>query len=224
MNLYFKVRRRDDVRPWEDILPEQIGNDITLAQGAARAQQIMQDDPAAVEVRINLEGSLQGCYFQRSSGGIDLTDEDQITAALGERELYRLSECDFAQALIQNRDRLPRWMTGKNLIELFERVKDDLTFDWEETISEAVCAVLEYGCVHEISQQLLKRYSAMGYLVTQPQAVQIARQLVWAGKFEQDDLSGVTDVALEGLLQNPAMPPTEVDELLGILETESCPA
>ena len=224
MNLYFKVRRRDDVRPWEDILPEQIGNDTTLAQGAARAHQIMQDDPAAVEVRINLEGSLQGCYFQRSSGGIDLTDEDQITAALGERELYRLGECDFAQALIHNRDRLPRWMTGKNLIELFERVKDDLTFDWEETISEAVCAVLEYGCVHEISQQLLKRYSAMGYLVTQPQAVQIARQLVWAGKFEQDDLSGVTDVALEGLLQNPAMPPTEVDELLGILETESCPA
>lgn len=224
MNLYFKVRRRDDERPWEDILPEQIGNDTTLAQGAARAQQIMQDDPAAVEVRINLEGSLQGCYFQRSSGGIDLTDEDQITATLGERELYRLGECDFAQALIQNRDRLPRWMTGKNLIELFERVKDDLTFDWEETISEAVCAVLEYGCVHEISQQLLKRYSAMGYLVTQPQAVQIARQLVWAGKFEQDDLSGVTDVALEGLLQNPAMPPAEVDELLGILETESCPA
>jgi len=224
MNLYFKVRRRDDVRPWEDILPEQIGNDTTLAQGAARAQQIMQDDPAAVEVRINLEGSLQGCYFQRSSGGIDLTDEDQITAALGERELYRLGECDFAQALIHNRDRLPRWMTGKNLIELFERVKDDLTFDWEETISEAVCAVLEYGCVHEISQQLLKRYSAMGYLATQPQAVQIARQLVWAGKFEQDDLSGVTDVALEGLLQNPAMPPAEVDELLGILEAESCPA
>ena len=224
MNLYFKVRRRDDERPWEDILPEQIGNDTTLAQGAARAQQIMQDDPAAVEVRINLEGSLQGCYFQRSSGGIDLTDEDQITATLGERELYRLGECDFAQALIQIRDRLPRWMTGKNLIELFERVKDDLTFDWEETISEAVCAVLEYGCVHEISQQLLKRYSAMGYLVTQPQAVQIARQLVWAGKFEQDDLSGVTDVALEGLLQNPAMPPAEVDELLGILETKSCPA